>query len=150
MWIEKDTVSNFQLFAFHFKSLQFLIDETWWIMTLEKAPIKEESLKVFRHSKIYNKYRKYNLYIYVYCWKIIFETIGIEKKCSTIFLESYLRGAKYNPDFSRSTRRFHPRRIELCRKTKDDDGEAVSLSTLSTVTTAFVDSQPLGILGIYR
>lgn len=54
----------------------------------------------------------------------------MEKNSPVIFLESCLprvvRGAKYNADFSRSTRRFHPRRIELCRKTKDDDGEAVS------------------------
>lgn len=51
---------------------------------------KEESLKLFRHSKIYNKYRKYNLYIYVYCWKIIFAAIGIEKKNVLQFFSSHI------------------------------------------------------------
>lgn len=45
--------------------------------------------------------------------------------------------------------RFHSRRIEFGRKTKDNDdnggGGCVSLSTLSAVTTAFADSQPLGM-----
>lgn len=52
----------------------------------------------------------------------------------------------YNSDFSR----FHLCRVEFCEKTKDDDGDhggggCVSLSTLSTATSAFMDSQPLGM-----